>query len=97
MIAVRLVHARRCFPHHRLGACRIVVLHQVHSAAHLIPPHQHRVERLQQVADRVGFLHAGVEPQVVGIVGEDDGQAVIKHLASQSISFGRKTEPRQEQ
>jgi hypothetical protein len=38
-------------------------LHQIHPAAHFVPPHQCRVERLQQVAHSVRLLEAGVEHQ----------------------------------
>ncbi len=69
-------HARYLRPSHRFRTRRVVVLHQIHPAADFVLPHQRRVERLQQVADGIGLLKAGVEPQVVGVIGQDDGHTV---------------------
>ena len=65
------LNANRARLFHRYGALRIIVLDQIHTAADLVPPHQCLVERLQQVADCVRLLESGVEPQIVGVVGED--------------------------
>jgi len=70
-------HARYLRPSHRFRTRRVVVLHQIHPAADLVLPHQRRVEQLQQVADGIGLLKAGVEPQVIGIVKQDDGHSVV--------------------
>src|ERR1700676_1994894 len=48
-----IVQRLSCPTHDSLRARRIVVLHQIDAAAHLISTHQRRVERLQQVAHRV--------------------------------------------
>jgi len=42
-----LMAARRRFGHNRFRAFRIVVLHQIHPSADLVPPPQRRVEWLQ--------------------------------------------------
>lgn len=70
-------HARYLRPSHRFRTRRVVVLHQIHPAADLVLPHQRRVERLQQFADGARLLGAGVEPQVLGVVGQDDGHTVV--------------------
>ena len=62
---------------HSLRTSRIVIFYQIHPAANFIPPHQLGIKRLQQVAHSVRLLEAGVEPQVVSIVRQDDGHAVV--------------------
>jgi hypothetical protein len=49
-----------CRTHYWLCARRIIILHQIDPAAHFVPPHRFRVERLQQVAEIIGLLDAGV-------------------------------------
>jgi len=61
----------------RYRALRIIVLDQIHTAANLVPPHECRVEQLQQVADGVCLLESGVEPQVVGVVRQNHGHSVV--------------------
>jgi hypothetical protein len=39
------LHTSRSFPHDRLRARGIVVLHQIHPAAYLMPLHQRRVRQ----------------------------------------------------
>lgn len=61
----------------RFSTRGVVVLHQIHPAAHFISPYQRRVERLQHFADGVRFLEARVEPEVIGIIRQNDGHAVM--------------------
>ena len=52
------------------------MLDQIYPVAHFEPPHEGGIQRLQQVADGVRLLEAGVEPKIIGIAGQDDGHAV---------------------
>ena len=60
----------------RLRTRRVIILDQIHPVAHFEAPHQCRVKRLQQIADGIRLLESGVKPNIIGVVGQDDGYAV---------------------
>ena len=68
----------RTQPRRRFRTFRIIVLHQIHSVANFVPPHQCRVKRLQQIADGIRLLESGVKPKIIGVIGQDDGHAVVE-------------------
>lgn len=57
---------RRIFARYRLRTSRVIILDQIYPVAHLEPPHQVGVERLQQVGrvPGLGFLPSVLLPSL---------------------------------